>query len=104
MDPYTKAIDGAWNWNEAMFPYRFGEPETSKNDMDSGSFLPKSVVIRPFFDWGTDRRPNMPWHRTVVYETHVKGFTRTHPAIPEPLRGTLGCRIRHPSSISSASA
>ena len=50
--------------------------------------MPKSVVINPFFDWGQDRRPRTPWHRTVVYETHVKGFTKTHPVIPEELRGT----------------
>ena len=47
-----------------------------------------AVVINPFFDWGSDRRPNTPWHKTVVYETHVKGFTKRHPDIPEELRGT----------------
>ena len=98
LDPYAKAIDGPWDWNEAIFPYHFAEPETSKNDLDSGPFLPKSVVINPFFDWGNDRRPNTPWHRTVVYETHVKGFTRTHPAIPEALRGTYA-GMAHPVSV-----
>ena len=61
-------------------------------------FMPKSVVINPFFDWGQDRRPRTPWHRTVVYETHVKGFTKTHPQIPEPLRGTYA-GMAHPESI-----
>ncbi len=75
LDPYAKAIDGAWNWNEAVFPYQFAAPESSRNDLDSAPFVPKSVVINPFFDWGQDRRPRTPWHRTVVYETHVKGFT-----------------------------
>ena len=76
IDPYAKAIDGPWNWNEAVFPYHFANPETSRNDLDSAPFVPKSVVINPFFDWGHDRRPGTPWHRTVVYETHVKGFTQ----------------------------
>jgi isoamylase len=98
MDPYAKAIDGDWNWNEAMFPYHFEFPESSRNDLDSAPFVPKSVVINPFFDWGQDRRPNTPWHRTVVYETHIKGFTATHPEIPDDLRGTYA-GMAHPVAI-----
>jgi isoamylase len=98
LDPYAKAVDGGWKWNESMFPYHFGQPEDSKNDLDSGPFMPKSVVINPFFDWGHDHRPNTPWHRTVVYETHVKGFTQRNPKIPEELRGTYA-GMAHPASI-----
>jgi isoamylase len=98
MDPYAKAIDGPWNWNEAVFPYHFAHPESSRNDLDSAPFVPKSVVINPFFDWGQDRRPGTPWHRTVVYETHVKGFTQRHPRIPEELRGRYA-GMAHPESI-----
>ncbi|HEY6615165.1 MAG TPA: glycogen debranching protein GlgX, partial [Vicinamibacterales bacterium] len=98
MDPYAKAIDGPWNWNEAVFPYHFANPESSRNDLDSAPFVPKSVVINPFFDWGQDRRPGTPWHRTVVYETHVKGFTQRHPRIPEELRGRYA-GMAHPESI-----
>ncbi len=98
LDPYAKAIDGDWNWNEAVFPYHFGHPETSRNDLDSAPFMPKSVVINPFFDWSGDHRPNTPWHRTVVYETHVKGFTKTHPDVPEDLRGTYA-GLAHPVAI-----
>jgi glycogen operon protein len=98
LDPYAKALDGAWNWNEAIFPYHFDNPDSSKNDMDSAPFVPKSVVINPFFDWGSDRRPNTPWHRTIVYETHVKGFTQTHPDIPEGLRGTYA-GMAHPVAV-----
>jgi glycogen operon protein len=83
LDPYAKAIDGGWDWNEAVFPYHFDRPEDSRNDLDSAPYVPKSVVTNPFFDWGADRRPRTPWHRTIVYETHVRGFTRTHPDIPE---------------------
>jgi isoamylase len=98
LDPYAKAIEGAWDWNEAIFPYHFDAPESSRNDLDSASFVPKSVVVNPFFDWSQDRRPQTPWHRTVVYETHVKGFTKTLPDIPDELRGTYG-GMAHPLAI-----
>ena len=98
LDPYAKAIDGMWQWNEAVFPYHFKDPENSRNELDSAPFAAKSVVINPFFDWGTDRRPNTPWHRTVVYETHVKGFTQRHPEIPEELRGTYA-GMAHPVAV-----
>ena len=98
IDPYAKAVEGAWQWNEALFPYHFGQPESSKNDLDSGPFVPKCVVIDPFFDWNSDARPNTPWHRTVVYETHVKGFTQRHPGIPEELRGTYA-GLAHPTAV-----
>ncbi len=98
LDPYAKAIDGPWTWNEAVFPYHFAAPEASRNDLDSAPFMPKSVVINPFFDWGQDRRPRTPWHRTVVYETHVKGFTRKHPLIPDELRGSYA-GMAHPEAI-----
>jgi isoamylase len=98
LDPYAKAIDGLWEWSEAIYPYHFCEPENSKNDLDSSPFVATSVVINPFFDWGNDRQPTTPWHRTVVYETHVKGFSRTHPDIPEELRGTYA-GLAHPVSI-----
>jgi len=98
LDPYAKAIDGQWEWSEAVFPYHFGNPENSKNDLDSAAFVARSVVINPFFDWGNDRQPETPWHRTVVYETHVKGFSRTHPGIPEELRGTYA-GMAHPVAI-----
>ena len=96
LDPYAKAIDGLWEWNEAIFPYLFGNPESSRNDLDSAPYMPKSVVVNPFFDWGQSSRPNVPWHRTVVYETHVKGFTIRNPQIPEELRGTYA-GMAHPS-------
>jgi isoamylase len=98
LDPYGKSIEGMWTWNEAIFPYHFNEPESSRNDLDSAPFVPKCVVINPFFDWGSDRRPQTPWHRTVVYETHVKGFSQLHPEIPEELRGTYA-GMAHPVSV-----
>jgi glycogen operon protein len=98
LDPYGKAVDGLWEWTEAIFPYHFSDAESSKNELDSAPFVAKSVVINPFFDWGNDRPPSTPWHRTVVYETHVKGFSRTHPGIPQELRGTYA-GMAHPVAI-----
>jgi len=98
IDPYAKAVEGPWQLNEALFPYHFGQPESSRNDLDSGPYIPKCVVINPFFDWNSDARPNTPWHRTVVYETHVKGFTKRHPGIPEELRGTYA-GLAHPTAV-----
>jgi len=98
LDPYAKAVDGLWDWSEAVFPYHFADAENSKNELDSAPFVAKSVVVNPFFDWGNDRLPNTPWHRTVVYETHVKGFSRTNSAIPDDLRGTYA-GLAHPSSV-----
>jgi isoamylase len=98
LDPYAKAVEGLWDWNEAVFPYLFNRPEDSRNDLDSAPYVPKSVIVNPYFDWGNDRRPNTPWHRTVVYETHVKGFTKMHPRIPEELRGTYA-GMAHPAAV-----
>jgi isoamylase len=88
LDPYAKAVDGAVEWDEAVFPHHFDDPEGSFNDADSAPFVPKSVVTDPAFDWEDDRHPRTPWHETVIYETHVKGLTARHPAVPEHLRGT----------------
>jgi glycogen operon protein len=98
LDPYAKAIEGEWKWNEAMFPYHFDNPDNSKNDLDSGPFMPKSVVVGAAFDWEGDRGPHTPWHKTIVYETHVKGFTKRHPGVPENIRGTYA-GLAHDASI-----
>ncbi|HEY2434097.1 MAG TPA: glycogen debranching protein GlgX [Vicinamibacterales bacterium] len=98
IDPYARAIEGAWNWNEALFPYHFGDPENSKNDLDSAPFIPRSVVVDDAFDWGDDAPPNTPWHTTIVYETHVKGFTKLLSPLPENIRGTYA-GLAHPAAI-----
>jgi isoamylase len=87
LDPYAKAIEGEVQWDEAVFPYRWSDHD-AYNDDDSGPFMPKSVVTSPWFDWGVDRPPRIPWHETVVYEVHTKGFTARHPDIPPEIRGT----------------
>jgi glycogen operon protein len=97
LDPYAKAIDGSVSWDPAVFSYPFGHPD-ERDDADSAAHVPRSVVVSPFFDWNNDRSPRHRYHESVIYETHVRGFTRRHPAIPEELRGTyLG--LAHPATI-----
>ncbi|CCB72264.1 Glycogen operon protein glgX homolog (plasmid) [Streptantibioticus cattleyicolor NRRL 8057 = DSM 46488] len=97
LDPYAKAIEGDVVWDEALFPYHFDAPGR-RNDLDSARYAPKSVVVNPFFDWGSDRPPRTPYHETVIYEAHVKGMTKTHPAIPEAMRGTYAA-LAHPAMV-----
>jgi isoamylase len=97
LDPYAKAIDGDIDWAQACFSYTWGE-EDSFNEEDSAPHMSKSVVISPFFDWDNDRHPRTPYSDTVVYEAHVKGLTKTHPAIPEDMRGTYAA-VAHPVMI-----
>ncbi|WP_461000167.1 glycogen debranching protein GlgX [Streptomonospora sediminis] len=97
VDPYTKAIDGAVNWHESLFSYHFADP-TRRNNRDSAPYVPKCVVVSPFFDWGNSARPRIPYHQTVIYETHVRGLTMRHPDIPEHQRGTYA-GLAHPVMI-----
>jgi glycogen operon protein len=97
VDPYSKAIDGSFEWNQSLFGYNFGDPD-SRNDEDSAPSMPKSVVISPYFDWGNDRPPDHQYADTVVYEAHVKGLTQTHPDIPEQMRGTYAA-VAHPAIV-----
>jgi isoamylase len=97
VDPYTKALDGPVTWDESVFGYQFADPD-ERNSADSAKFVPKSVVVNPFFDWGTDRSPRIPYHETVIYEAHVRGLTISHPDIPQSLRGTYA-GLAHPVMI-----
>ncbi|MDX6233611.1 MAG: isoamylase [Nocardioidaceae bacterium] len=97
IDPYAKAIEGEVDWTEACFPYVFDAPD-ERNDDDSAAHVPRSVVHNPYFDWGNDRPPTTPLHETIIYEVHVKGFTKQHPDIPEHQRGTYA-GLAHPVAI-----
>ena len=97
LDPYAKAVEGQVDWAEAVFPYRFGSPD-SVNKADSAAHMPKAVVTNPWFDWANDRPPRSAYNEAVIYEVHVKGFTKRHPAIPEELRGTYA-GIAHPAVV-----
>ncbi len=90
LDPYAKAISGGVKWNPAMFSYRMGDPQEdlSKDENDNAAYMPKSVVIDPAFDWQGDAPLNIPIAQSVIYETHVKGFSKLWNELPEKLRGT----------------
>ena len=88
IDPYTKIIDGPLSWDEALFPYPFDKGPEDRNDKDSAPFMPRCIVHQPYFEWSGDRQLQIPWHETIIYETHVKGFTARHPGVPPELRGT----------------
>jgi glycogen operon protein len=90
IDPYAKAIVGHLKWSDAHYGYRMGarRDDLSFDRRDNAFGMPKCKVIDPAFTWGDDRRPNTPWHETVIYEAHVKGLTKLHPQVPPALRGT----------------
>jgi glycogen operon protein len=97
LDPYARAIEGGVTWDPAVFGYPFGSPD-GRDDEDSAPFVPRSVVVNPFFDWADDHPPRTPLNESIVYETHVKGFTKLHPEIPEAIRGTYA-GLAHPAAI-----
>jgi glycogen operon protein len=98
LDPYARAIDGDVRWDPALYGYEWGDPDVMSTT-DSAPYLPKSVVVNPYFDWGNDRPPQVPYHHSFIYEAHVKGLTMRHPEIPDELRGTYA-GIAHPAVIS----
>ena len=97
LDPYAKAVDGKVDWHPSLFSYEFDRPDR-RNDDDSAPFLPKAVVINPYFNWGTDRPPARPYNETVIYEAHVKGLTFLNRNIPLEMRGTYA-GLSHPAMI-----
>src|ERR1700694_2020297 len=90
LDPYAKAIAGEINWADEMFAYVVGDKleDLTRDFRDDAWGMPKAVVIDNAFDWGNDKRPGIPLHRSVIYEVHVKGFTKLWSNVPEELRGT----------------
>ncbi|OFI52209.1 glycogen debranching enzyme GlgX [Corynebacterium diphtheriae] len=100
VDPYARAFDGEFDGHPSLFSYDINDSENpeGRNTEDSLEHTMKSVVVNPFFDWGSDRSPNTPYNETVIYEAHVKGMTMRHPDVPESLRGTYA-GLAHPSII-----
>jgi isoamylase len=90
LDPYGKQVQGAIRWSDSHFGYRVGhkQEDLSFDRRDDAAGMPKNRVIDSAFTWGTDKPPRIPWHETVIYELHVKGFTMCHPDVPAHLRGT----------------
>jgi isoamylase len=89
VDPYAKAIVGDFSDHAAVY--------AASRD-DSAPYVPRAAIIDPAFDWGDDRRPNVPWDDTVIYELHMRGFTRQHPDVPDELRGTYA-GLAHPAVV-----
>jgi isoamylase len=100
IDPYAKAIANPVRWSDAAFGYVIGHPDAdlSFDERDSAPYAPKCVVIDPAFSWGGDTRLQTPFHKTLIYELHIKGFTARHPEIPKDVRGTYAA-MTHPSVV-----
>ena len=88
LDPYARAIDGGVRWSAArVYGHALADAAAADHEDDAVA-LPKCVVVDPSFDWEFAARPRTPWNETVLYELHVKGFTRLQPGVREDLRGT----------------
>lgn len=88
LDPYAKLLGRDVRWDDSLFAYQMGQDDLTFSESDSAAYAPLAMVIDPAFTWGDDRPPRTPWHRTLIYEAHVKGLTMLHPDVPEQLRGT----------------
>jgi len=106
LDPYAKAIGRDLRWDDSLFGYEVGSPrkDLSFDARDSAAAAPLAAVIDPRFRWGRDRPLRTPWHQTLIYELHVKGFTQLSPWVPAALRGTYAGlaspgAIRHLKSL-----
>jgi glycogen operon protein len=90
LDPYAKAIGRDLTWDDSLFGYTLGDPagDLSFDGRDSAAYAPLGLVVDTAFTWGDDRLLRTPWHKTLIYELHVKGFTKRMPGVPEKVRGT----------------
>ncbi len=91
IDPYAKLMKGDLKWTDAHFGYRIGDAkgDLSFDGRDNAPWMPKCVVVETAFTWGGDRSPGTEWHESIIYETHVRGFTMRRPDVPKTLRGTF---------------
>jgi isoamylase len=106
LDPYAKAIGRDLQWHDSLFGYKVGDAaaDLSIDEADNAAYAPLAAVIDPAFTWGDDRPPRVPWHNTLIYEVHVKGFSMRHPEVPGKLRGTFAglgseAAIKHLTSL-----
>ena len=100
IDPYTRALLGEIDWKAPVLAYKADDEraDLSFDDRDDAAAIPKGVVVSEAFDWGDDQLPEIPWWQTIIYEVHVRGFTKLHPEVPESLRGTYA-GLAHPAAI-----
>jgi len=99
MDPYAKSVARTIHWSDELFGYRVGHPDSdlTLDERDNAAFVPLAAVVDPAFTWGDDRPRRTPWHNTVIYEMHVRGFSLRHPGIPDHLRGTYEALTTEPA-------
>ena len=90
IDPYARGVARRVQWDDAIFAYSLGNPQEDfrMDKVDNAPYAPLGVVVDPSYQWGDDRPPRVPWEETIIYEVHVKGFTASHPDVPENQRGT----------------
>ncbi len=98
VDPYAKAVDGQVRWHDSLHDFDAHTGTERQYKKDTAPYVPKSIVVNPYFDWKDERFPRVPWQDTIIYELHVKGFTKRHPDVPAELRGTYA-GLAHPSVI-----
>ena len=100
LDPYAKAIEGNIDGDESLYSYWFNDSDNpnNMNDLDSAAHTMKSAVINPFFDWGNDQHPFIPYSDSVIYEAHVRGMTNLNKNVPPEIRGTYA-GLAHPRVI-----
>ena len=99
LDPYAKAMSRGIRWADEMYSYTIGaeQQDLEFDNRDNAAWAPLAAIVDPAFIWGNDRRPEIPWHRTIIHEVHVKGFTKTHPEVPQNLRGTYSGLCSEPA-------
>lgn len=90
VDPYARCVVRSVNWDDNLFGYTIGskKEDLSFDERDSAANAPLAAVVDPSFVWGDDKHPQTPWNKTIIYEAHVKGFTKLNSLIPEAMRGT----------------
>ncbi|HEX8359951.1 MAG TPA: glycogen debranching protein GlgX [Longimicrobium sp.] len=98
LDPYARAVAGKVQWVPEVFGYPLGQEDLVKDERGSSAAMPRGIVADDHFDWQGDRPLRTPWHRTVIYEAHVKGLTALHPDVPKKLRGTYA-GVAHPAVV-----
>ncbi len=98
LDPYSKAICSIGDWDDTLYGYTIGKDDLTMDDRDNAAVSPKSVVIDEHFDWEDDQPPKVAYYNSIIYEAHVRGFTKTFPGIPEEIRGTYAA-LAHPAVI-----
>ena len=99
LDPYAKAIGRQLTWDDSLFGYTIGDEtaDLSFDARDNAAFAPLAAVIDPAFTWGDDRPPRTPWHKTLIYELHVKGFSKLLPGVPDKFQGTYAGLASEPA-------